>query len=76
MRQNVSIERLSPFILIYTNKKRHPFGCLLFMVTRTRIAKASLADLLRKYPILCPFRLRLWRTAERWTIEFDSLFIL
>ena len=46
---------------------------MLFLVTRTRIIKASLDDLLRKYPIICPFRLRLWRTAERWTIEFDSL---
>ena len=44
-----------------------------FLVTRTRIVKASLDDLLRKYPIVSPFRLRLWRTAERWTIEFDSL---
>ena len=45
-----------------------------FVVTRTRIVKASLDDLLRKYPILYPFRLRPWRTAERWMIEFDSLF--
>ena len=55
-----------------TNNKRLAL-LVFFVVTRTRIVKASLDGLLRKHPIIYPFRLRLWRTAERWIIEFDSL---
>ena len=54
-------------------KKKYLYFYKYFMVTRTRIAKASLDDLLRKYPILCPFRLCRWQTAERWTIMSSIL---
>ena len=61
------------YCVLRTQIKNPSLSTSIFVVTRTRIVKASLDDLLRKYPIICPFRLRLWRTAERWTIEFDSL---